>query len=183
MPRTAYRVEVDFPTWGKPRYFLVKGVRVGSQRTKVKKYLGTEPPTALSKARASSRYAAEMEFKAAVKKAELSLREYHSEHFASGTLRSLERVRSVYNSVLDLLTVNEVEAYEKQFEVQYIQGTTSIEGNTLTHEQAASLLLHDRAPQGKSMREINEVQNFRQVVAYRNAYKRKVTVDFVRNLH
>lgn len=183
MGRAAYRVEVDFPRWGKPRWFLVKEVRVSNRRTKVKKYLGTELLTAAQKARASSRYAAEMELRAASRKADLSLEVYHADYLSPETLRDVERVRSMFNSVMGFLTTDEVEAYEKQFELRYIQGTTSIEGNTLTRTQASDLLLHDMAPQGKSLREINEVQNFREVIAYRNAYKRKVTVDFVRNLH
>jgi len=183
MGRAAYRVEVDFPTGKEARYFLVKSVQVGSKRSKAKKYLGTVPPTGKDKARLSAEFAAEMEFRVAKRKGELSLGVYHADYLPRETLLEVERVRSIYGSVLGFLTTNEVQAYEDKFEVTYIQGTTSIEGNTLTHAQAENLLLHDLPPQGKSLREINEVQNFKKVVAYRNSYTRKVTVGFIRNLH
>ncbi|HSV42189.1 MAG TPA: Fic family protein, partial [Methanomassiliicoccales archaeon] len=82
-----------------------------------------------------------------------------------------------------LLTVKEAEIYERKFEIEYISGTTRYEGNTLTLHQTADLLINELAPKDKSLREINEVQNFRNVVKYRNSYKKKVTLDFIRNIH
>ena len=38
-------------------------------------------------------------------------------------------------------------------------------------------------PNGKSLREINEVQNFKQVKLYRDKYRGKVSIDFIRTLH
>jgi Fic family protein len=183
MGRAAYRVEVDYPSVGRPRYFLVKDVRVGEKRTKVKKYLGINPPDTREKARLSSKHATEMELRAAAQKGDLSVEAYQAEFLSREHLLEVERVRSIYDSVLGFLTTNEVEAYESQFEVSYIQGTTSIEGNTLTRSEAESLLLHGLTPEGKALREINEVQNFKKVVAYRNSFKRKVTAGFIQNLH
>lgn len=181
--RRAYRVEVNYPSNKKRQFFLVKDVQFAGKHRKIKKYLSVEPESEREKAALSSKYAAEMELRAAAKKAELSLNSYTPEYLPKDTLLSVEKVRWIYNSVLELSTSTEIEAYEEKFEVTYIQGTTSIEGNTLTRAQAEDLLLHGVTPAGKELREINEVQNFKKVVAYRNAYKRRVTVDFVRNLH
>jgi Fic family protein len=183
MGRRAYRVEVNYPTGKTRQFFLVKDVQFGGKHRKVKKYLSVEPLGEREKAAISSKYAAEMELRAAAKKAEMSLKSYESQLLPRETLLSVERVRWIYNSVLELSTTNEIEAYEEKFEITYIQGTTSIEGNTLTRTQAENLLLHGVTPEGKNLREINEVQNFKKVVAYRNAYKRRVTIDFIRNLH
>jgi len=41
MPRKPYRVEVNYPEKGKPKYFLVKDVKVRGRRGKVRKYIGS----------------------------------------------------------------------------------------------------------------------------------------------
>jgi Fic family protein len=176
-------VEVNFPSGKKPQYFLVKDVIVGSSKSKVKKYIGTKPLTAKEKLAVSSQFSAEMELKVAEKKAELSPSAFKPQCMSNEVLADVERVRSIHNSVLGLLTADEVSAYEGQFEIRYIQGTTSIEGNTLTRGQAADLLLHGVTPKDKSLREINEVQNFRKVLLFRNAFRGHVTESFTRHLH
>ena len=81
------------------------------------------------------------------------------------------------------MTTNEVELYERMFEVSYIQGTTSIEGNTMTLGETRDLLEYNLSPKNKTLREINEVQNFRQVVKFRDRYRGNVSLDFIRALH
>jgi len=44
MARRPYCVEVDYPVKGSPRYFLVRDVRVGERKTKVKRYLCSGNP-------------------------------------------------------------------------------------------------------------------------------------------
>ena len=82
-----------------------------------------------------------------------------------------------------MLTTSEIEVYERDFEVNYVQGTTSIEGNTLTTQQAYDLLVNNIPPDGKSLREINEVQNFKNVKKYRDSFRGKVTLVFIKTLH
>lgn len=183
MGKRPYRVEMNFPIGRRPQAYLVKDVRVGDKRSKVRIYLPVVPQTATEKAAVSSKHAAELELKAAEKKGELSLAAYKAEYLPPERLRDVEQVRSIYNSVLGFLTVNEVQAYEDQFEISYIQGTTSIEGNTLTLSEVQNLLVHDVMPAAKSLREINEVQNFKKVVAYRTSYRWKVTQALVKHVH
>ena len=40
MARKPYRVEVNYPQGGQPQFYLVKDVKVGQKKSKVKKYLG-----------------------------------------------------------------------------------------------------------------------------------------------
>ncbi|MBE0524413.1 MAG: hypothetical protein IBX40_08815 [Methanosarcinales archaeon] len=44
-----------------------------------------------------------------------------------------------------------------------MQGTTAIEGNTLTQKQADELLEHGITPAGKSLREFYEIVNFKKL--------------------
>jgi len=98
-------------------------------------------------------------------------------------LLELERIRFLANVVDSLLKVDELEHYRKHFEYSYIQGTTFIEGVTLTLQQVVDLLEHGIVPKGKELREINAVQNYRQVARYREEYKGKVDIVFIRHLH
>jgi Fic family protein len=70
----------------------------------------------------------------------------------------------------------------EEFEVSYIQGTTAIEGNTLTLREACDLLYSGIPPQGKSLREMNEVQNFKKMTAYRQRHNKKIDVNFIKQL-
>jgi Fic family protein len=183
MAKKPYRIEVSSPTHGKPKYFLVKDVKVRDKKRKAMKYIGTELPPPAELEAFKLEHAYEMEIKAAKKKSELSASFFTSEYLSANQISELENLRYIYAAVTNLLTVNEAETYEKNFEINYISGTTQFEGNTLTLTQTKYLLLSGMTPKDKSLREINEVQNFKKVIDYRNRYRGKVTLDFIRNLH
>lgn len=184
MARKPYRVEVNYPEGGQPQFYLVKDVKVGQKKSKVKKYLRSgSTPTADELATYRRDYAFDLEMKAAKKKAQLNADRYRSSYLSKNEITNLEELRFIYRSFTDLLTVNEAEGYEKNFEVRYVHGTTSIEGNTLSLAETHDLLEQGIAPNSKTLREINEVQNFKNVLTYRNKYKGKVTLDFIRTMH
>lgn len=184
MARGAYRVEVTYSKYGKPKYFLVKDILVKGKKRKVLKYIKTgEAPSNDELDRFKREHAYQLELKAARKKAELSSDHYSSDLLGKGVIADLEELRFVYQRFEELLTVNEAEVYERDFEVNYVSGTTRYEGNTLTLEQTKDLLLAGILPKDRSSREIYEVDNFKKVIRYRNSYKKKVNLDFIRNLH
>lgn len=184
MPRRPYRVEISYPKRGKPRYFLAKDVIAHGRKLKVKKYICSgRAPTLEEAERFRREFAYEMESKAAAKKASISSAFYESDYLSPEQIGFIEEIRYTYLAMKDLLTTNELEAYEKNFEVKYIQGTTFIEGNTMSLPEARDLLLSGIQPKDKVLREINEVQNFKNVANYRNKYRGKVTLDFIRTLH
>ncbi len=185
MGRVPYRVEVNYPRNRRPQYFLAKDVVFKDRRTKIKKYIGSgnAPPSATDIQSYREKFAFEIEFKAALKKAELSSPTYKSDYLTRHQIGFLEEIRFVYESLRDLMTTNELEVYEKNFELKYIQGTTFIEGNTMSLHEATDLLLRGIQPKDKSLRETNEVQNFKNVIVYRNKYRGKTTLDFIRHLH
>ncbi len=184
MARGAYRVEVNYPRYGKPKYFLVKDIMVKGRKRKVTKYIKSgEAPSNEYLEQFKREHAYQLELKAARKKAELSAPHYSSELLSKDMIADLEELRFVYQRFEELLTVNEAEVYERDFEVNYVSGTTKIEGNTLTLQQTKDLLLAGILPRDRSSREIYEVDNFKRVIRYRNSSKKKVSLDFVRNMH
>ena len=183
MGRKPYRVEIVYPHNKKPQYFLVKDVKVKGHKRKARKYLGIVPLSEAEKDKCREKYAYEMEMKAAQKRAEISSSLYLPKYLTREQMKNVETIYYVYQTFMNLLTVNEIEVYEREFEVTYVQGTTSIEGNTLSLKQTYDLLINDFLPNNKSLREINEVQNFKQVKLYRDKNRGKVTIDFIKTLH
>jgi hypothetical protein len=171
MVRGAFRVEVSHSITGRPKYLLVKDVLAKGKKRKVSKYIksGTAPSVA-ELATFKRLHSYELELKAIKKKAELSAPFYVSSLLSIEHLTRLEELRHLQQRFSDLLTINETEAYERSFEIHYINGTTSYEGNTLSLEQTRDLILAGLLPKDKSLREINEVQNSHKVIKYRNSY-------------
>lgn len=184
MARGVYRVEVDCPKSGKPRYFLVKDIQVRGKKRKVLRYIKSgEAPTSQELEIFKQEHAYELELKAARKKGELSSEFFNSNLLGQETITQLEELRYVFLRFRELLTVNEAEIYEREFEINYISGTTRYEGNTLSLQQTRDLIFAGLLPKDKQLREIFEVANFKKVINYRNSYKKKVNLDFIRNLH
>lgn len=181
--KKAYRVEENVPSNGNPRYFLVKDIRVAGKKRKVRKYLGTDSPSPEDALLYGKMHAHEIELRAVRKKAEMSAELYLPENLDHSKIKALEEIRFLHGTVKRLMTSSELEAFEENLEISYVHGTTFIEGNTLTMREARDLLTRGVAPKGKSLREIYEVQNYRKVLLYRNSYKGKVTIDFVKKLH
>lgn len=178
-----YRIETTYHN-NKPISYIVKDVKYRNRRTKVRIYVGRAPPTtAEEKIQLGIMHAYSLETMAAEKRAELSSTFYKSKYLSHDGIKNVEKVRHYYRTFKGLLTPSELAIYEKAFEINYIQGTTNIEGNTISSNQAFDLLVNNVTPRGKSLREINEVQNFKKVMAFREKCKCKVTMDFVKTLH
>lgn len=166
-----------------PRYYMVRDVHVGGKRRKVRLYLGSQQPTRDAIDRAHREKGPELEILAALKKAELATPRFTVRHLEEGRLRHLEELRFLWDGCKDLLTTNEAEVYEREFEAHYIHGTTTIEGNTLSLAEVSRLLEDGILPTGKTLREINEVQNFRLVRRFRESYQGPIDLRFIRSLH
>jgi Fic family protein len=166
-----------------PKFYLVKDVRVGPRTARVKKYLGAKAPSARDLKAYEKKFALGLELKAAYAAGKLGAAVYRTKYLTKEQVAALEEVRYLARLASDILMKSELEAYEQQFEVQYVQGTTAIEGNTLTFHETADLLLYGIVPGSRSLREINEVQNFKSVKAFRDKYRGKVNRAFIKKLH
>src|SRR5208337_4012469 len=165
------------------KYYLVKDVRVGTHTAKLKKYLGRRSPTTRELVTYEKKFALGLELKAAAAAGSLGIRAYKARYLMEKQVYALEELRYLVKLSVDILSKSELLAYEEQFEVKYVQGTTAIEGNTLTLQEAGDLLLRGIIPHSRTLREVNEVQNFKSVKAYRDRYKGKVDPAFIKRLH
>lgn len=182
-----YRLEMKASDTGGKSYYLIKDFRVKGTKGRVTKYIGKEEPSSQEIEELSALHSSDIELKVVEKKAETSSKFYTTdvlpEDIARDLIRILERVKYLVLAFKSIMTAKEVEMYEEGLEIDYIHGTTSIEGNTLSRREARTLLHDGILPENKTLREINEVQNFRNVAKYRDKYKGRVDVAFIRKLH
>ncbi len=77
-------------------------------------------------------------------------------------------------------------AYENRYEhfvTEFTYDTNAIEGSTVTLQETALILFDRIVPEGKSIREISEVQNHRGAFDYMLGYKGDINRNFILKLH
>lgn len=178
-----YKLESEKSENRSPKYFLVRYISFKGNNSRVRQYLGTTEPTSEVLAKAIRDYAYDLELKAAEKVADLAYSHYTADYLSQSEIKKIENLRFLHNSYISSLNKIELEVYTQQNENLYIHGTTAIEGNTLTLQETHYLLNEEIVPKEKSLREINEVQNYKYVKAYVEQYKGKVNLQFIRKLH
>lgn len=178
-----YRLERRATKECAEKYYLVKDIKVGKKNAKVRKYIGSFAPSPGELKSLSERLALEIETQAVEKASRLSHARYSSRYLRKDMSERLELLRYTYKVFNEILTSDEKRKYEEEFEINYVQGTTAIEGNTLTLGDTRDLLYGGLLPVKKNLREINEVQNFRRVIDYRNRYPGRISLRYIKDLH
>ncbi len=113
--------------------------------------------------------------------------DYRLEHYsftALDTTRAieLERIR-YFHGLFKELYPDESERYIDAMYLRYVQGTTAIEGNTISLREAQELLEHNISPAGKKMDEVYEILNFINLRRYLEGYSGDITEKLVRKIH
>lgn len=113
--------------------------------------------------------------------------DYRLEHYILTALdrnqaTNLESLRYFYDLFEDLYP-DESERYQDAMYVRYVQGTTAIEGNTITFREAQELLEHNISPAGKRMGEVYEVLNYITLREYLSGYTGDITEAFIKKIH
>lgn len=178
-----YRLESEKSDNKSAKYFLVRYISFKGKHSRVRQYLGTTEPTSEALAKAIRDYAYTLEMKAAEKVAEMACAYYSADYLSESEIKEIEKLRVLHNAYISSLNKIEHEVYTQQNENLYVHGTTAIEGNTLTLQETYYLLNEEIVPKEKFLREINEVQNYKYVMAYVEQYKGKVNLQFIRKLH
>jgi Fic family protein len=178
-----YKLESEKSDKKSTKYFLVRYTSFKGKHSRVRQYLGTTEPTSEALEKAIRDYAYTLEMKAAEKIAEMACTYYTIDYPGQQEIKEIEKLRFLHNAYISSLNNIELEVYTQQTKNLYIHGTTAIEGNTLSLQETHYLLNEEILPKDKSLREINEVQNYKYVMAYVEQYKGKVNLQFIRKLH
>ncbi len=78
---------------------------------------------------------------------------------------------------------DELKIYNNSVFVRYVQGTTAIEGNTITQKQAGELLEHGVTPAGKSLREVYEIVNFKKLAEFLAHFEGDISGKTIQKIH
>lgn len=108
--------------------------------------------------------------------------QYVSSFFDPAEIAALERMRFYYAEFAELYT-DESTRYAESVFVRYVQGTTAIEGNTISPQEAGELLEHNISPAGKNVSEVYEILNFVKLRDYLTEYKGDVSEKLVKAIH
>ena len=165
-------------------HYLVREFRVDKKRYTATKYLRSgERPDSAETAEYIRKYAALLEQRAEKRFVEQRTASFSYKYLSLSSATALESLRYQYQMMHEVLSVDEATWYERSFEHHYVHGTTAVEGNTLSFSDTVSLLEHDVVPKDKSLREIYEVRNFREVAKFRNSHAGRVDFAFIKRLH
>lgn len=164
-------------------YYLKKSIRIKDRVYSIRNKIGKEKPTPEKEKILISTPNLSLEKKALEKRIEHSANLYKPKYLESSQIQRLEKTKH-WDSFFELfLTKSELEYIRETNRINYVHGTTAIEGNTFSLQQVDELLNREIIPSSKTLREINEVQNYIAVENYLGEYSGKVTLRLIRKLH
>ncbi len=145
----------------KKYYYRVRSVKSKGKVNKMRKYMGSElNAKELSKLEA---------------KADKELNQTLNVLLSKKEIKELESIKSRFNDLPAQTAENRYEAFVTKFTYD----SNAIEGNTISLNETSYLLFENRAPAGKSMREINETLNHKKAFDFILNYKKDITKDFI----
>ena len=184
MPELPYRFENIKGSNGLTITSIIKDFTIEGKKSTV--LVPVNPSIKITDSNASTikeQYALELETKAIQKRAEFFSTIYSYEFLTPELVLQVETIRGFHQRIREFLTFSEFEAYEHDFELHYVHGTTFIEGNNLTLNEVGQVIDQGINPEKKTLREINEVQNYIRVKKYRDNFKGNITISFLKHLH
>ena len=112
---------------------------------------------------------------------------YRTDHFQASliskqNITTLESIRYHHDEFADLYP-DESSRYIESVFVRYVQGTTAIEGNTISPQEARELIEHDISPAGKKVSEVYEILNYVKLRNYLKTYDGDVSEKLIRKMH
>jgi Fic family protein len=107
---------------------------------------------------------------------------YRSEFLEKNGVTALEGLRFHQDHFRDHYP-DENSRYIESVFVRYVQGTTAIEGNTISPQEAQELLEHDISPAGKKVSEVYEILNFVRLRDYLKTYEGEISEKLIRKTH
>lgn len=96
---------------------------------------------------------------------------------------NIRRIKEAYQQSKKKMGSDQYENYYEHFVTEFTYDTNAIEGSTVTLQETALILFDKIVPEGKSIREINEVQNHKDAFDYMLGHRDDINKIFVLKLH
>jgi fido (protein-threonine AMPylation protein) len=159
--------------------YFKEGLKVNSKSIPVALYCGRIDKITVNE---FSEKASEFTFLKLTKYLDYRGSHYRTEFLDKGKVTALETLRYYHEEFRDLYP-DESTRYIDSIFVRYVQGTTAIEGNTISPQEAQELLEHDISPAGKKVSEVYEILNFVRLRDYLKTYEGDVSEKLIRKMH
>lgn len=112
-----------------------------------------------------------------------SSKRYITKYLTETEVNRLELLRLCFFT-LKRYGESDLKRYEETVFTKYVQGTTSIEGNTYTLRETDLTLNEGLTVGGKPKREFYEIENYRKLKNYLDTFSTiRIDVDFIKKLH
>lgn len=99
-------------------------------------------------------------------------------------LEEVEACKLHFNSVFKKLDINSKDEFLHDFIVDFSFNTASLEGNTITLKEAENLLLDQKTPKNRTLREVYDLQNTKRVfLRYYELLPKKLTHKLIQDIH
>lgn len=98
-------------------------------------------------------------------------------------MKKIKKIKESYQKSKRSMDRHQYENYYEHFITQFTYDTNAIEGSTITLQETALILFDHIVPRGKSLQEINEVQNHKDSFDFMIRYKGDLSKRLVLKLH
>jgi Fic family protein len=159
--------------------YLREGLKVNSKSIPVALYCGRIDKLTTNE---FSDKICEFTFLKLTKYLDYRVEHYRTDFLDKGKITALETLRYYQEEFRDLYPDESTRYIESVF-VRYVQGTTAIEGNTISPLEAQELLEHDISPAGKKVSEVYEILNFVRLRDYLKTYDGDVSEKLIKKTH
>ncbi|MBU3924194.1 MAG: Fic family protein [Nanoarchaeota archaeon] len=103
--------------------------------------------------------------------------------FLNKSLEDIEASRLHYNKVFQKLDKKSREEILEDFAIEFAYNTASLEGNTITLEEAKNFFETGRTPKDRTLREIYDLQNTKEVLLWLFDFKKDIDNSLIVEIH
>lgn len=168
---------------GKTYIYVSTSITYKGERKFFEKYIGPKSMSKSQQTRKIEFYARLLSLKKDLYKVILITKSIQLKHLSKENALLLTMISSQYEEWLSSFYPTELEKYHQDFDVRYVHNTTAIEGNTITLRETGLILGDNIAPKGKKLREIHEIENYKNVLQFVRTYKKDLNLNFILTLH
>ena len=105
------------------------------------------------------------------------------EYLKKDEIKEIESLKEIYNQKINQLKKEELEQFQKTFFTELTYNSNAIEGNSLSLQETSLILNEGIVPEGKTLREVYEVQNHNEALEFLKSYKGDLNETIILKLH
>jgi len=157
-------------------YYLCKSLRINGKYKKIRVYLGKN----LSKKKLKD----EINKKGKIIEEKINLLKKQDPLFNllnEKEIKEIEKIKKRFGKFLRNSVA--LKKFLEWFEVSFTYNTTAIEGSTLSLEEVSLILIDKLSPEGKSLKEIKEIENHKKAFEYILSYNGDINKKVICKLH